>query len=75
MYNGVILRERMILTMLVTKIVLIVVGIFAVLLSFKADFVAERILHKENDPKAIMRVKYVALALAVVVCIVAFTVR
>lgn len=65
----------MILTMLVTKIVLIVVGIFAVLLTFKADFVAECILHKEDDPKTVMRVKYAALALAVVVCIIAFTVR
>lgn len=59
--------------MSVAKIIIIAVGLFAVLLTFKADFVAERILHKSDDPKTVLRVKYAALAIAVAVCIVAFT--
>ena len=75
MYNGVILHKGMIFKMSVAKIILIAVGLFTVLLTFKADFVAERILHKSDDPKAVIRVKCAALAIAVAVCIVAFTIK
>lgn len=74
MYNGVILRERMRCEMSPLKIIIIVIGLFAVLLTFKADFVADRILHKGDSPNAALMVKYAALALAVIVCVLAFIV-
>lgn len=56
----------------ILKIVVCVAGLIAVWLTFKAQFFLEKVIHKEATPKAIMRVKYAALALAVAAFITIF---
>lgn len=59
----------------VVKIIVCVVGLIAVWLTFKAQFFLEKVIHKEATPKAVMRVKYVALALAVAAFIIVFLMK
>ena len=51
---------------LIGTVVAMAIGIVAVFLTFKAKYVIERFLHKEPTEGLILRVKYVALALAVI---------
>ena len=48
------------------KIAALVVGLFALVLTFKAKLVVERVLKKEPTEGMVLRVKYIALALAVI---------
>lgn len=48
------------------RIAALVIGFFALVLTFKAKFVVERVLKKEPTEGMVLRVKYIALALAVI---------
>lgn len=52
--------------MIAIKIAALVVGLFALVLTFKAKLVVERVLKKEPTEGMVLRVKYIALALAVI---------
>lgn len=52
--------------MIAIKIAALVVGLFALVLTFKAKLVVERVLRKEPTEGMVLRVKYIALALAVI---------
>lgn len=54
------------------RIVIILLCIAALFITFKADFIAERIFHKEPEPQMVIRVKYAAIALVIVICILTF---
>lgn len=58
--------------MIAVKIAALVVGLAALLLTFKAKFVIENILHKEATDRMVLRVKYIALALAIIAFISVF---
>lgn len=47
-------------------IVAMIIGLAAVFMTFRAKFIIENILHKEATDDLVLRVKYVALALAVI---------
>ena len=57
---------------LAVKILIIVMGIIALFMTFRAKFILEKILRKEATEKAILRVKYAALAVAVIVFVIIF---
>jgi hypothetical protein len=48
------------------RIAALVTGFLALVLTFKAKFVVERVLKKEPTEGMVLRVKYIALALAVI---------
>ncbi len=52
--------------MTVIKIVAVIVGVMAVFMTFKAKFIIEKLFKKQADERMILRVKYAALALAVI---------
>ncbi len=52
--------------MLAVKIAVIVMGVIALFMTFRAKFILEKILHMEATDKAVLRVKYAALGVAVV---------
>lgn len=52
--------------MIAIKIAALVVGLFALVLTFKAKLVVESVLKKEPTEGMVLRVKYIALALAVI---------
>ncbi len=51
--------------MLAVKIAVIVMGVIALFMTFRAKFILEKILHREATDKAVLRVKYAALGVAV----------
>ncbi len=52
--------------MIAIRIAALAVGLFALVLTFKARLVVERVLRKEPTEGMVLRVKYIALALAVI---------
>ena len=58
--------------MLAVKILVIVLGIIALFMTFRAKFIVEKILHKEATEKAVLRVKYAALCVAIIAFIIIF---
>lgn len=48
------------------KIAAILLGLIAILLTFKADMIIEKIFKKEPIEGLVLRVKYIALGLAVI---------
>lgn len=54
------------------KIAALVIGIIALILTFRTKLVIERVLKKEPTEEMVLRVKYIALALAAVVFITVF---
>ena len=52
--------------MIAIRIAALAVGLFALVLTFKARLVVERVLRKEPTEGLVLRVKYIALALAVI---------
>ena len=58
--------------MLAVKILVIVMGIIALFMTFRAQFIIEKIFHKEVTERMVLRVKYAALCVAVIAFIVIF---
>ena len=58
--------------MLAVRILVIVMGIIALFMTFRAQFIVEKILHKEVTEKAVLRVKYAALGVAVIAFAIIF---
>ncbi|MCD8180998.1 MAG: hypothetical protein LUF26_05905 [Firmicutes bacterium] len=54
------------------KIAALVIGIIALILTFRTKLVIEKVLKKEPTEEMVLRVKYIALALAAVVFITVF---
>lgn len=54
------------------KIVALAVGLCALLLTFKSKYIIENLLHKEASEGMVLRVKCVALALAIAAFISVF---
>lgn len=52
--------------MIAIRIAALAVGLFALVLTFKARIVVEHVLRKEPTEGMVLRVKYIALALAVI---------
>lgn len=52
--------------MLAVKIAALAVGIIAVLMTFKAEMLIEKVFKKEPAQGMVLRVKYLALLLAVI---------
>lgn len=52
--------------MLAVKITALIVGLIALIMTFKASLIAERVFKKEPDEGLVLRVKYFALILAVI---------
>lgn len=52
--------------MIAIRIAALVIGLFALVLTFKAKIVIERVLKKEPTEGMVLRVKYIALALAII---------
>lgn len=57
---------------MIVKIVALIVGFIAVFLTFKAELIIEKVLKKEPTRGMVMRVKYIALALATIAFILVF---
>ena len=60
------------MSMIWVKIAIVLLGLIAVFMTFKAELIVDKIFHKEAEPRLVMRVKYAALALVAVVCILTF---
>lgn len=58
--------------MTVIKIAAVIVGVIAVFMTFKAKFIIEKLFKKQADERMILRVKYAALALAVIAFLAVF---
>lgn len=58
--------------MIAVKISVIVMGIIALFMTFRAKFILEKILHKEATEKMVLRVKYAALCVAVIAFVIIF---
>ena len=58
--------------MLAIKIAALVVGLIALFMNFRAKFIIEKVLKKEPVEGLVLRVKYIALALAVIVFLTVF---
>ncbi|MBQ8300789.1 MAG: hypothetical protein IJX57_02345 [Clostridia bacterium] len=58
--------------MLAVKITALIVGLIALILTFKASFVIEKVLKKEPTERLVLRVKYFALILAVIAFLAVF---
>ncbi|MCC8160518.1 MAG: hypothetical protein LIO53_04265 [Oscillospiraceae bacterium] len=48
------------------KIAALVIGLIALILTFKTKLVIEKVLKREPTEEMVLRVKYIALALAVI---------
>ena len=58
--------------MLAVKILVIILGIIALFMTFRAQFIIEKLFHKEATEKMVLRVKYAALGVAVIAFIIIF---
>lgn len=58
--------------MLAIRIAALVVGLIALFMNFRAKFIIEKVLKKEPVEGLVLRVKYIALALAVIVFLTVF---
>ena len=58
--------------MTVISVIALILGVIALFMTFRAKFVLEKILHREATDKAVLRVKYAALGVAVVAFFAAF---
>lgn len=58
--------------MLAVKIAVIVMGVIALFMTFKAEFILENILHRDATDKAVLRVKYAAFGVAVIAFLAIF---
>ena len=58
--------------MTVISVIALILGVIALFMTFRAKFVLEKILHREATEKAVLRVKYAALGVAVVAFFAAF---
>ena len=58
--------------MLAVKIAVIVMGVIALFMTFKAEFILENILHRDATYKAVLRVKYAAFGVAVIAFLAIF---
>ncbi len=52
--------------MIALKITALLIGLIALLLTFKAKLIIEKVLEKEPTEGMVLRVKYIALLLAVI---------
>lgn len=52
--------------MIALKITALLIGLIALLLTFKAKLIIEKVLRKEPTEGMVLRVKYIALLLAVI---------
>lgn len=58
--------------MLAVRIAALAVGLIALIMTFKARFVVEKIFKKEPDEGMVLRVKYIALILAAIAFLAVF---
>ncbi len=58
--------------MTVISVIALILGVIALFMTFRAKFVLEKILHREATEKAVLRVKYAALGVAVAAFFAAF---
>ena len=58
--------------MLAVKITALIVGLIALILTFKASLIIEKVLKKEPTERVVLRVKYFALILAVIAFLAVF---
>ncbi len=58
--------------MTVISVVALILGAAALFMTFKAEFIVSKLMKKECEEKNILRVKYAALALAVIAFFAAF---
>lgn len=58
--------------MTVIKIAALAVGVIALLLTFKASPIVEKVFKREPTEGMVLRVKYIALALAVIAFLAVF---
>ena len=58
--------------MTVISVIALILGVIALFMTFRAKFVLEKILHREATDKAVLRVKYAALGVAVAAFFAAF---
>lgn len=54
------------------KIAAVLVGAISLFMTFKAKLVIEKVLKKDADERMVLRVKYAALALAVIAFLAVF---
>lgn len=57
---------------MIIKIAAFIIGLIAIVLTFKAELILEKVFKKEPTPGLVLRVKYVALALAVIAFMAVF---
>lgn len=57
---------------MIIKIVALIIGLFAVVLTFKAELIIEKVLKKEPVRGMVLRVKYIALAMAIIAFLAVF---
>ena len=57
---------------IILRVVVMALGLIAVFMTFRAKYIIEKFLHKEATDDLVLRVKYVALALAVISFITIF---
>lgn len=57
---------------MIIKITAFIIGLIAIVLTFKAELILEKVFKKESTQGLVLRVKYIALALAVIAFMAVF---
>lgn len=57
---------------MIIKITAFIIGLIAIVLTFKAELILEKVFKKEPTQGLVLRVKYIALALAVIAFMAVF---
>lgn len=57
---------------MIIKITAFIIGLIAIVLTFKAELILEKVFKKEATQGLVLRVKYIALALAVIAFMAVF---
>ena len=57
---------------MIIKITAFIIGLIAIVLTFKAELILEKVFKKETTQGLVLRVKYIALALAVIAFMAVF---
>ena len=57
---------------MIIKITAFIIGLIAIVLTFKAELILEKVFKKEQTQGLVLRVKYIALALAVIAFMAVF---
>ena len=58
--------------MIIIRITAVLIGLLAIFMTFKAELIVKKILKKEPTERMVLRVKYTALILAVIIFLVVF---